>query len=42
MISAAPIIYIVIFAAVIAIVQGTYLVIFGKSISMNVKVNRRL
>ncbi|MDB9801455.1 MAG: type II secretion system F family protein [Loktanella sp.] len=42
MISAAPIIYIVIFAAVIAIVQGTYLVIFGKSISMNGKVNRRL
>uniref|UniRef100_UPI0040472A00 type II secretion system F family protein n=1 Tax=Yoonia sp. TaxID=2212373 RepID=UPI0040472A00 len=42
MISAAPIIYIVIFAAVIAIVQGAYLVIFGKSISMNGKVNRRL
>ncbi|WP_458789882.1 type II secretion system F family protein [Yoonia sp. MH D7] len=42
MISAAPLIYIVIFAAVIAIVQGAYLVIFGKSISMNGKVNRRL
>ncbi len=42
MISAAPIIYIVIFASVIAIVQGAYLVIFGKSISMNGKVNRRL
>ena len=42
MISAAPIIYIVIFAAVIAIVQGAYLVIFGKSISLNGKVNRRL
>jgi tight adherence protein B len=41
MISAAPIIYIVIFVAVLAIVQGAYLVIFGKSISMNGKVNRR-
>lgn len=42
MISAAPIIYIVIFVAVLAIVQGAYLVIFGKSISMDGKVNRRL
>lgn len=42
MISAAPIIYILIFVAVIAIVQGSYLVIFGKSISMDGKVNRRL
>lgn len=42
MISAEPIIYIVIFAAVLALVQGAYLVIFGKSISMNGKVNRRL
>lgn len=42
MISATPIIYIVIFAAVIAIVQGSYLLIYGKSISMNGKVNRRL
>ncbi len=42
MISATPIIYIVIFAAVMAIVQGSYLLIFGKSISMNGKVNRRL
>jgi len=42
MISAAPVIYIMIFVAVIAIVQGAYLVIFGKSISMNGKVNRRL
>lgn len=42
MISTAPIIYIVIFVAVLAIVQGAYLVIFGKSISMNGKVNRRL
>ena len=42
MVSAEPIIYIVIFLAVLAIVQGSYLVIFGKSISMNGKVNRRL
>ena len=36
------IIYAVIFAAVLALVQGVYLVMFGKSISMNGKVNRRL
>ena len=42
MISAAPIIYAVIFLSVLAIVQGIYLVIFGKSISMDGKVNRRL
>ena len=42
MLSAEPIIYIVIFAAVIAMVQGVYLIFFGKSISMNGKVNRRL
>ncbi len=42
MISAEPLIYIVIFVAVIAMVQGVYLVMFGKSISMNGKVNRRL
>jgi len=42
MISAEPIIYIVIFIAVLALVQGAYLVMFGKSISMNGKVNRRL
>ncbi|PUB16321.1 type II secretion system F family protein [Yoonia sediminilitoris] len=42
MISAEPIIYIVIFIAVLALVQGVYLVIFGKSISMDGKVNRRL
>lgn len=36
------IIYGVIFAAVLALVQGVYLVMFGKSISMNGKVNRRL
>ena len=42
MVSAEPIIYVVIFVAVIAIVQGIYLVMFGKSITMNGKVNRRL
>jgi tight adherence protein B len=42
MISVEPLIYIVIFIAVLALVQGVYLVIFGKSISMDGKVNRRL
>ena len=42
MISAAPLIYIAIFASVIFVVQGIYLVVFGKSISQNGKVNRRL
>ncbi|WP_264195016.1 type II secretion system F family protein [Loktanella gaetbuli] len=42
MISMEPVIYAVIFAAVLATVQGVYLVIFGKSISMDGKVNRRL
>jgi tight adherence protein B len=42
MISAAPVIYVLIFVAVLALVQGAYLVIFGKSISMDGKVNRRL
>ena len=42
MISAAPLIYIAIFASVIFVVQGIYLVAFGKSISQNGKVNRRL
>jgi len=42
MISAEPLIYILIFVAVLALVQGVYLVIFGKSISMDGKVNRRL
>ena len=42
MISAEPIIYIIIFISVLALVQGAYLVVFGKSISMNGKVNRRL
>ncbi len=42
MISAEPVIYVLIFFAVLALVQGAYLVIFGKSISMDGKVNRRL
>ena len=36
-----PIIYVVIFVAVLALVQGIYLTVFGKSISLNSKVNRR-
>lgn len=42
MISAQPIIYVVIFVAVLALVQGAYLLIFGKSIQLDNKVNRRL
>lgn len=42
MISAQPIIYIVIFAAVLLLVQGAYLLIFGKSVQLDNKVNRRL
>ena len=42
MISTEPVIYVLIFIAVLAVVQGAYLVIFGKSISMDGKVNRRL
>ncbi|TCM84471.1 type II secretion system F family protein [Rhodovulum steppense] len=41
-ISAEPIIYGLIFIAVLALVEGLYLTIFGKSISLNAKVNRRL
>lgn len=41
-ISAEPIIYGLIFLAVLALVQGIYLVVFGKSISLNNRVNRRL
>jgi len=36
------VIYGVIFLAVMAVIQGVYLVIFGKSISLNSSVNRRL
>lgn len=41
-ISAEPIIYGMIFIAVLVIVEGVYLTVFGKSISLNSKVNRRL
>ena len=42
MISAEPLIYGLIFLAVLALVQGIYLTVFGKSISLNSRVNRRL
>ncbi len=41
-ISAEPIIYALIFVACIVLVNGIYLVAFGKSINFNNKVNRRL
>ena len=41
-ISAEPIIYGLIFIAVLVLVEGVYLVVFGKSISLNSRVNRRL
>ncbi|MDU9002467.1 type II secretion system F family protein [Sedimentitalea todarodis] len=41
-ISAEPIIYALIFVGVLVLVEGIYLVAFGKSISLNSKVNRRL
>lgn len=41
-ISAEPVIYAVIFIAVLVLVEGLYLTVFGKSISLNSKVNRRL
>ena len=37
-----PLIYIGIFIGVIMLVEGVYLMIFGKSISLNSRVNRRL
>ncbi|MCC1492260.1 type II secretion system F family protein [Cognatishimia sp. F0-27] len=40
--SAEPIVYALIFLGVFVLVQGVYLVAFGKSISFNSKVNRRL
>ena len=42
MISAAPLIYILIFVAVVVLVEGLYLTVFGKSISLNNRVSRRL
>lgn len=41
-ISPTPIIYALIFVAVLLLVEGIYLVVFGKSISLNSRVNRRL
>ena len=41
-ISAEPLIYGLIFIAVLVIVEGIYLTVFGKSISLNNRVNRRL
>jgi tight adherence protein B len=41
-ISAAPLIYIVIFVAVVLLVEGLYLTVFGKSISLNNRMSRRL
>lgn len=40
--SAAPIIYILIFVAVLLLVEGIYLTVFGKTISLNSRVSRRL
>lgn len=40
-ISAEPIIYGIVFIAVLLLVEGIYLTVFGKSISLNSKVNRR-
>ena len=42
MISTAPLIYILIFVAVVVMVNGIYLIVFGKSISLNSRVSRRL
>ena len=41
-ISAEPIIYGLIFVGVLVLVEGIYLTVFGKSISLNNRVNRRL
>jgi len=41
-ISAEPLVYLLIFIAVLVIVEGVYLTVFGKSISLNNRVNRRL
>lgn len=40
--TAEPIVYGLIFVAVLVIVEGLYLTVFGKSISLNSRVNRRL
>lgn len=41
-ISAEPLIYGLIFVAVLVLVEGIYLTVFGKSISLNSRMNRRL
>ena len=41
-ISAAPLIYVLIFVAVVVMVEGLYLTVFGKSISLDNRVSRRL
>lgn len=41
-ISFEPLLYGIIFVAVLMLIEGVYLVVFGKSISLNSKVNRRL
>ena len=41
-ISFEPLLYGIIFVAVLLMIEGLYLVVFGKSISLNSKVNRRL
>ena len=41
-ISFEPLLYGIIFVAVLMLIEGIYLVVFGKSISLNNKVNRRL
>ena len=41
-ISLEPIIYGLIFVGVLALVQGIYLTVFGRSISLNNRINRRL
>ena len=40
--SLSPLIYIAIFGSVLLVIQGIYLLIFGKSIEHNSKLNRRL
>jgi tight adherence protein B len=41
-ISAEPLIYAIVFVAVLLLVEGIYLTVFGKSISLNNRLNRRL
>jgi len=37
-----PLVYIMIFAAIVVMVQGVYMLAFGKSISMNTRLSRRM